>query len=300
MRLLLLFVILLFVGTFAVSDATSPTPSTVKDGAVLSTVFTDSLFFEGPVWDPVGQRLYFTSHQKGGQQILRTYWPQAVTPFMSDTRGINGMFMSNDLKWLLCAQRDEKAIIAVALGKDMAGPQRLLAQNDSWNGPNDLCQVADGGVYFTDPDFKNKTNSAVYYVSPDSTILKVIDDMKVPNGVIASLDGKTLYVSDSADKKWRSYPIKADGTLGAGRDFFKPASESKSNPDGMTIDEQGNLYLTGLGYIWIVNPEGNQLGKIKVDEFCSNVTFGGVDRKTLYITCKNVVYRLPMKVKGKK
>ena len=96
-----------------------------------------------------------------------------------------------------------------------------------------------------------------------------------------------------------SYPINPDGTLGTGSVFFKPTSPPSSNdPDGMTIDEYGNLYFCGLGGIWIVSPAGEQLEMIEVPEFCSNVTFGGPNRRTLYITCQDKVYSLAMNVRG--
>ncbi|MCA9018612.1 MAG: SMP-30/gluconolactonase/LRE family protein, partial [Planctomycetaceae bacterium] len=111
-------------------------------------------------------------------------------------------------------------------------------------------------------------------------------------------DGKTLYVGDSHEKLWRSFPILEDGTVGEGRVFFDPATSRKDSPDGMSIDADGNLYLSGRGGVWVASPEGKSLGLISVPEFCSNVTFGGVDGKTLYFTCSNKVYSLKMKVKG--
>ena len=119
-----------------------------------------------------------------------------------------------------------------------------------------------------------------------------------PNGCIASRDGRTLYVGDSERKHWRAYELSAAGEVGAGRLFFDPETENRDSPDGMTIDEHGDLYFAGRGGVWVVTPEGTPLGLIPVPEFCSNVTFGGADGKTLYLTCSKKVYQLAMQVRG--
>jgi gluconolactonase len=107
-----------------------------------------------------------------------------------------------------------------------------------------------------------------------------------------------LYVADSHQKLWMSYPINPDGTLGAGGVFFNPNVASTRDPDGMTIDERGNLYLTGRGGIWIVSKYEIAVAFIEISEFCSNVTFGGAQGKTLFITCQDKVYALDMLVRG--
>src|SRR5262245_26592074 len=122
--------------------------------------------------------------------------------------------------------------------------------------------------------------------------------MPLPNGLKVSPDGKTLYVSDSHLRHWKAYPIKEDGGVGAGKVFFEPQTDNKNEPDGLAVDEQGNLYFTGRGGVWVVSPDGKALGLIAVPEFVSNVTFGGADGKTLYLTCSKKVYGLQMKVRG--
>jgi gluconolactonase len=88
------------------------------------------------------------------------------------------------------------------------------------------------------------------------------------------------------------------GTVGPGAVFFDPATDNRASPDGMSIDEQGNLYFSGRGGVWVASPEGKSLGFIPVPEFCSNVTFGGADGRVLYLTCDKKVYALAMKVRG--
>jgi gluconolactonase len=161
-----------------------------------------------------------------------------------------------------------------------------------------VCQAPDGATYFTDPDFKTKSKSAVYRRASSGSVTRIITEMPLPNGLIVSNDGRTLYVGDSHEKLWRSYPFQPDGTVGAGKVFFNPDTADRNDPDGMTIDELGNLYFTGRGGVWVVRPDGTLLEFITVPEFVSNLTFGGRDWRTLYLTCKGKVYSLEMSVRG--
>ncbi len=216
---------------------------------------------------------------------------------MDKTEGINGMFLSRDGK-LLCAQCYGYRVLSCAIGTDGPKEIKTLAADSTWNQPNDVCQSVNGDIFITDPDFEKRKTSAVFRVTADGKVTKVADDMAIPNGLITSLDGKTLYVADSYRKHWRSYPVLEDGTLGEGKVFFDPDTDDRSDPDGMTIDENGNLYFAGRGGVWVVDAHGKQLGFIKVPEFCSNLTFGGIDGKTLFLTCKGKVYSLAMQVRG--
>jgi hypothetical protein len=122
--------------------------------------------------------------------------------------------------------------------------------------------------------------------------------MAKPNGIITSLDDSLLYISDSDSTLWMVYPLNADGSVGNGSVFFRPSTSDTRVPDGMTMDENGNLYLTGLGGLWIVSPQGTQLDFVAIPENSSNVTFGGSEGKTLYITCQNKVYSLENTIRG--
>jgi gluconolactonase len=140
-------------------------------------------------------------------------------------------------------------------------------------------------------------------LEPNGVTTRVNNSLYQPNGIITSLNETKLYVSESSSsdvskKRWWVFPINANGTLGTGSVFFKPTTSYTSDPDGMTIDERGNLYFTGLGGVWIVSPTGQQLRMITVPEATANVCFGGPDYKTLYITCNLRVYSLAMLVRG--
>lgn len=281
----------------------TPWPSTVAPGAKLSVVYEDGRFFEGPSWDPATAKLYFTAFEKGNEQVLRLDAPGKVTVWMDRTQGINGTYLSRTGR-LLAAQAFGHHLLSMRVGRD--GPEDVRSLTDGFEGipyiqPNDVAESpVTGGVYYTDPNFKGKTRSAVYYLSPEGAVRRVVENLKLPNGVEVSNDGQTLYVSDSFEKRVYSYPILADGSVDQGRVkiFFDPQTENTDDPDGMCSDAEGNLYFAMRGGVWVVTPEGKALGLIPIPEFCSNVTFGGDDGRTLYITCDQKVYALRMTVRG--
>ncbi len=278
-----------------------PLPPTVAEGAELVEEFGDDRFFEGPTWDPQTKQLLFTAFRGKETQILRLDAPGKVTVWLDDTKGVNGTCLARDGS-LLGAMAFGNKLVSYRIAKDGPSDSKVLVDDTTLNQPNDVAASPKkgGGIYYTDPDFKNHVTSAVYHLSPTGKVKKILTDMQVPNGCLVSNDGKTLYVGDSHLAHWRAYPIQKDGSVGPGIVFFDPDTERRDEPDGMTIDEQGNLYLTGRGGVWVCDKWGKSLGLIPVPEFCSNVTLGGKDGKTLYLTCKNKVYSLKMNVKGRK
>ena len=272
-------------------------PPTVVKGSQLVEVYSDDRFFEGPTWEPRSGKLYFTAFGKDNQQILRLESPGKVSVWLDKTEGVNGTFLSNQ-GTLLAAQSSGHRVMEYTFGDLGPSESRVLYHNPKLNQPNDICQSVQGDIFFTDPDFKERKNSAVYHLYKDGKIRKIITEMPLPNGILTSKDGKTLYVGDSHQKLWRSYPVLENGTVGAGRVFFNPDVENRDDPDGMTSDNEGNLYFTGRGGIWVVRPDGQALGFISMPKFCSNATFGGENGQTLYLTCDKTVYSLQMQVAG--
>jgi gluconolactonase len=170
------------------------------------------------------------------------------------------------------------------------------------NGPNDVWIAPNGAMFVTDPFYKRTwwdhttmalTNEEVFYLSPDrKNLVRVTEDLKKPNGITGTPDGKNLYVSDiSARQTWR-YDIQPDGTL-TNKTFICALGS-----DGMTIDEEGNLYLTGRG-VTVFDKTGRQIDHIDVPEqWSANVCFSGKDRKTLFITASKSLYSIQLRVKG--
>lgn len=275
-----------------------PTPALaglIAPGATPVPVTADSRFYEGPSWDTLTEQLYFASLSTS--ELFRLTPPDTSTLWMSDTHGINGTYLGNDGR-LLCAQGNVRRILSLRIGLNGPEDPIILAENSVWNAPNDLCQTPAGDIYFTTPDFDSQTTSKVYRLTSMGATTAVITDMPLCNGIISSLDGSILYVSDSSRKWWRSYPVNPDGSVGPGSLFFNPSTSNENDPDGMTIDEFGNLYFAGRGGFWIVSPDGQQLDMLPVPEFVTNLTFGGTDGRTLYITCDGKVYSLAMEVRG--
>ena len=283
----------------SVRGAIAEMPSTVAEGAQLTSVYSDERFFEGPAWDPQSGKLFFTAFGSDNTQILRLDAPGKVTVWLDKTEGINGMYLANDGR-LLGAQAYGHRVLSFAIGPEGPAATKVLLDDKSLHQPNDIAQSPNGDIYFTDPEFDKGQTSAVYVITTKGDVKKIIQDMQVPNGLKVSNDGRTLYVADDGPKNWRTYSIQPDGTVGPGRVFFDPPVpvDKRAAPDGMSIDEHGTLYLSGSGGVWVVDKFGQSLGLIAIPEFCSNVTFGGPEGKTLYLTCSKQVYSLAMKVKG--
>ena len=279
------------------------TSELVLPGASLQQVYSEpNVFFEGATWDTNSNKFFFT-RRTGTYQILQLDSPNNATVWMNNDPQTNGMFLSLDGR-LLTADESTMQIRSHRIGA--TGPEDTTVLGTAPDKPNDLCQLTNGNIYFTCPDWSSATYQGVYLLKPDGSVTRVNNALYQPNGIITSLDETKLYVSESSSglggtittKRWWVFPINADGTLGTGSVFFKPTTSYTNDPDGMTIDEHGNLYFCGLGGVWIVSPSGTQLKMIRVTENCSNITFGGPDKRTLYITCQDKVYSLAMVVHG--
>ena len=212
----------------------------------------------------------------------------------------NGLYFDREGNLLACA--DEKnELWSIAPDRSVTVLVKEF-EGKPLNGPNDLWIRPDGGLYFTDPFYKRsywdhdaqpQTIQGVYYLSPDrKTLERVISDLVQPNGIVGTADGKTLYVADIGAHKTYRYQVQADGRLTDRQLFCNLGS------DGITIDDEGNLYLTGRG-VTIFNRRGEQIGQIPIDErWTANVCFGGKDRHTLFITASKGLYAIQMRTQG--
>jgi gluconolactonase len=170
------------------------------------------------------------------------------------------------------------------------------------NGPNDLWMDKKGGIYFTDPYFQRPfwtrkkpdiEKQNVYYLPKGAKQpIPVVTDMQQPNGIVGTPDGRYIYISDMRGNKTYRYQMNKDGSLLDKQLLINQGS------DGMTLDEQGNIYLTGRG-VTVYNSEGKKIEQINVTpKWTANLCFGGKDRKTLFITASEAVYTLAMQVRG--
>jgi gluconolactonase len=271
--------------------------SILADGAKLEKVADGFSFTEGPTADKKGN-IYFTDQPNN--KILVWNEKTGIKTFMEPAGRSNGM--SFDRKGNLWTCADEKGELWKITPKKKVEIIVSSFDGHRFNGPNDVWIAPNGGLYFSDPFFvrnywehKDKTQDkqCVYYLKPDhKTVIRIVDDLLQPNGIIGTPDGKTLYIADMQGRKTWSYTINPDGTLTDKKLFCEMSS------DGLTIDMDGNLYLVGRG-VTVFDKEGKKIGNIPVPEgWTANVCFGDKDFKSLYITASKGLYRIRMKVKG--
>ena len=274
------------------------TSELVADNATLTLVASDYKFTEGPAMDKNGD-VYFTD-QPNNRIIKWSASDNSVSVHMEEAGRANGLYFDHDGSLLACADENFE------LWKiDKAKDHIVLVdqfQGKKLNGPNDLWVDSKGGIYFTDPYYqrpywnrkeKEIENECVYYLTPDRNDLRIVADNFVqPNGIIGTPDGKMIYIADIGDKKTYSFTISGNGDLNDRTLFTELGS------DGMTIDNQGNVYLTGNG-VTVFNKKGEEILQIPVPQkWTANVTFGGPDQSVLFITAMNSVYTLDMNVNG--
>lgn len=254
------------------------------------------LFTEGPSVAPDG-RVFFTDQPNDKIDV----WSEKgeITTFMQPCDRSNGTYFNKKGELVVCADLHNRLVV-ITMDKQM----KTMVENyngQHLNAPNDLWIAPNGGIYLSDPYYHRDYWEAghkeiqdvrgVYYLNPDGKLIRVIDDYKQPNGLIGTPDGKTLYVSDIDDNKIWKYTINADGTL-SNKTFFAPEGS-----DGMTIDNEGNVYLTNK-FVSVFDKTGKKIATIEVPEQPSNICFGGKKRNILFITACTSVYTIKMKVKG--
>ena len=265
----------------------------VAPGAQVEKLQGDFLFIEGPTADALGN-MYFSDIP--ANRIYRWSLDGTLSVVREKSGGANGLIFDGDGN-LMAAEGSAQRVTTM----DSQGTVSVIVERfegKRLNSPNDLWIDAQGGFYFTDPRYQfgeypvEQDGEHVYYVSPDrASIIRVVNDMRKPNGVMGSLDGKKLYVADTAGEVF-VFDVRADATLGP-KEVFAPQGS-----DGMTMDERGNLYLTWIAGVTVYSPEGEQLEVIEVPEMPANVGFGGADGRTLFITARTGLYSVRMAVKG--
>lgn len=268
----------------------------VAEGASVQLAATGFAFTEGPAADADGN-VYFTDQPNN--RILKWNPNVGVTVFMEDAGRANGLYFDAAGNLLACADEynelwriSQDGQVEVLL-KDFHGQR--------FNGPNDLWVAPDGGIYFTDPWYRRDywahtapelAAQAMYHLAPDGQLSVADERFTQPNGIIGSPAGDRLYVADIGAGRTYVYDRQSDGKLANRREFAPMGS------DGMTIDRDGNVYLTGEG-VTVFNPSGTQIAHIPIREaWTANVTFAGKDRGLLFITAMDSVYTLDMAVTG--
>jgi len=276
-----------------------PDPSRVlAPGAQVEKIAGDFQFTEGPTADKQGN-VYFVDQPS--DRIMKYDAAGKLTTFMQPSGRSNGM--SFDPQGRLITAADEKnELWSIDVATKTATPLVSTYGGRLLNGPNDLwVHPTSGRIYFTDPYYQrtwwnrgpSENPQGVYFYSRDEKRLVPVDhDLMQANGIIGTPDGRLLYVADIRARQTFVYDINADGTLAGKRLFCEFGS------DGMTIDSEGNIYLTTGGGVQVFDKAGARIETIEVPENPANVAFGGADRRTLFITARTGFYAVKTRVSG--
>ena len=272
----------------------------VDHQAKLQTVATGFGFTEGPMWDAAGF-LYVSDETIN--KIFRVY-PDGKKEEVIALGDPDGNTFDRQHRLIDCASV-LRAIIAVTTD----GKYKILAdhyEGKKFNSPNDVIVGPDGALYFTDPTLDLVAGEkqeipfqGVYRLDDKGNVRLLTKDLTQPNGLAFSPDGKHFYIDDSEQRNIRVYDAASDGTLSNGRIFGEePGAKHDGVPDGIKVDKNGNLFVTGPRGIWVWDAQGNHLGTIALPEQPANLTWGDKDYRTLYITATTSVYRLELKTQG--
>ena len=277
---------------------------------------------EGPVWRPAEGDLLFsdvpenTVYRWAEGDGLSVYLRPASRAFGSETpgeTGSNGLILDAEGR-LLLAGHGSRAVTRLDPGSFVQDVLADRYDGRRFNSPNDLVRAPSGALYVTDPPYglagqdrspeKEQPVNGVYRLDPDGTVTLLIDDLRRPNGVILSPDGRTLIVANSDPERaiWRTYSVRADGSLGEGTELFDAtawvAEGRPGLPDGMAMAADGTLFATGPGGVLVFSAAGVYLGTIETETPTANVTFGGADGRTLFLTSASRLLRVPVVPRG--
>jgi len=269
----------------------------IKPGASLKQVSKQFSFTEGPAADNKGN-IFFTDQPN--DKIWEFDINGKLSLFMDSTGRSNGLYFDKQGNLIACA--DERNQLWSITPRRKVTILLKEFQGHRLNGPNDLWIDPGGGIYFTDPYYQRDywerkspeiDGQKVYYLPKGKSEAIIVDgELAQPNGIVGTPDGRVLYVADIQAGKTYRYEIRPDGSLTNRTLLISQGS------DGMTLDNKGNLYLTGNG-VTIYNNEGHKLGNIPVPSgWTANVCFGGKNRDILFITASESIYTLQMRVKG--
>lgn len=292
----------------------------IPPGAKIEKLAEGYDWSEGPVWDRKGGFLLFSDVPRN---IVYRWTPGTAKPDVflqpsgytgSSPRGgepgSNGLLIDSQGRLILCQHGDRRVARLDADRKFVTLADRY--EGKRFSSPNDGVYHSDGSLFFTDPPYGLEKGNAdpkkeipfngVYRLSPTGALTLLTREVTFPNGIGLSPDEKMLYVASSDPDKaiWMAFPLKADGTIGAGRVFFdatRGVKTLKGLPDGLKVDKEGNLFATGPGGVLIFAPDGTHLGTLNTGEATANVGWGD-DGSTLYITADMYLARVKTTTRG--
>tara|TARA_R110000850_G_scaffold20717_20_gene61529 strand:+ start:354 stop:1394 length:1041 start_codon:yes stop_codon:yes gene_type:complete len=298
----------------------------VDSEATIEVLSSGFVWSEGPVWvpekeHPFGGFILFSDipnnrivrwdEGQGAETWLKPSGYTGADPYGGEP-GSNGLLLDNKGQLISCEHGDRRLSVLTK-----GGGKRTLVDNyqgKRLNSPNDACLGPDGeSIYFTDPPYglpnrwedprRELDHCGVYRLSPDGEVTLLTTEMTRPNGIAFSPDHKTLYVAQSDPEAaiWKSFPVKEDGTLGEGSIFHDATEAFKSGlpglPDGLKVDQKGNVWATGPGGVYVFSSEGTLLGRISTGEKTANCAWGN-DGSVLYLTADTYLCRIQTKSMG--
>ncbi len=286
--------------TFKLEPLSPAFSNLISSDAKLETVATGFGFTEGPMWDPSGF-LYVSDETIN--KIFRVY-PDGKKQEVIALGDPDGNTFDRQHRLIDCA-----SVLRAIIEVTPDGKYKILAdkyEGKRLNSPNDVIIGPDGAIYFTDPTLDLVAGEkqeipfqGVYRLDETGKLRLLTKDLTQPNGLAFSPDGKKLYVDDDDKRNIRVYDVASDGSLTNGRVFGEePGGKGDGVPDGIKVDEKGNLFVTGPKGIWVWDANGNHLGTIVMPEQPANLTWGDPQYDTLYITATTSVYRLKTKTRG--
>ncbi len=273
--------------------------------AKVETIGSGYQFTEGPVWNADSGYLLFSDIP--ANQIKKWAPELGITNFRNPSGKSNGLTYDKQGHLLACEHANRRVSRTEADGRVVT----IASHYDTkrLNSPNDIVVKSDGSIYFTDPPYglgaefgaegdQELDFQGVYRLSPDAqTLTLLVDDFDRPNGLCFAPDESILYINDSSDRSHiRAFDVQPDGTIANGR-IFADVSDG-ATPDGMKGDQEGNIYVTGPGGIWIFASSGKHIGVIRTEEGATNFCWGGTAWKTLYIAATTSVCRIQCKISG--
>ena len=264
-----------------------------------ATIAEGFQFTEGPVWHPDGFLLFSDIPANTIYRYVPGSQPEA---YMTPSGNSNGLTFDRQGRLLACEHGGRRVSRMSGAGEMDTIADRFNGK--SLNSPNDIVAHSGGAIFFTDPPYGIDPDpgeqgfNGVYRLDPDGSVTLLSRDMNRPNGLALSLDESILYVDDSRNRHVLAFPLNTDLGVGTPTVLVDMDVETPGGPDGMKLDSEGNLYVTGPGGVWVTTPEGNHLGTIEFPQVPANLCFGGEDLRTIFVTARTGLYSIGVNVPG--
>jgi len=272
---------------------------------------------EGPAWDKARSQLYFTDVPGNTAYVWKE--GRGVETFLSPSGaivegfrepGANGLFYSRDGLLILC-NHGKRGIESLDLDSKARTPLTTRYKGKAYNSPNDVVEAQNGDLYFTDPPYglegldasplKEQPHNGVYRLRKNGGVTLMINDLTFPNGAALSPDERWLYVAQSDPKAMHIYRLDLTNPNAKKELLVDLAPFSGPDlpglPDGMVIDDKGNIFATGPGGVFVITPDGEVLGRIKTGKGSANCTFGE-EGSTLFVTNHDRLVKIPTLTRG--